>query len=61
MSYYIFDIIFDPGKIYKSLIAPDPKNSFLYQIVITLVNRLNKSDYRIYCDSWYGSISLIKK
>ena len=36
-TYYIFD----PGKQYKSLITPDPNNSFAYQIVITLVNRLN--------------------
>ena len=46
-THYIFDIIFDPGKQYKSLIAPDQNNSFAYQIVITLVNRLNESGYRI--------------
>ena len=60
-THYIFDIIFVPGKQYKSLIAPDPNNSFSYQIVITLVNRLKESGYRIYCDSWYGSIALIKE
>ena len=58
---YIFDIIFEPGKQYKSIIASDPYYSFSYQIVITLVNRLNESGYRIYYDSWYGSIALIKE
>ena len=60
-THYIFDIMFDPGKQYKSLITPKPNNSFAYQIVITLVNRLNESGYRIYCNSWYGSIALIKE
>ena len=60
-THYIFDIIFDPGKQYKSLIEPERYNSFAYQIVITLVKRLKESGYRIYCDSWYGSIALIKE
>lgn len=41
-THYIFDIIFDPVKQYKSLISPDPNNSFVYQIVLTLVNRLKE-------------------
>ena len=59
-THYIYDLIFDPGKNYKNLITEDKNKKFAQQIVNTLVDRLPGTGYRIFCDSWYASVDLVK-
>ena len=39
-THYLFDMIFDPFKKYKEIIAPNTKESYAKQIVLTLVDKL---------------------
>ena len=59
-THYIYDLIFIPGKNYKNLITEDKNKKFAQQIVNTLVDRLPGTGYRIFCDSWYASVDLVK-
>ena len=57
-TYYLFDMIFDPGKKYKEIVASNTKESYAKQIVLTLVDKLPEKNHRIFTDSWYSSIEL---
>ena len=57
-THYLYDIIFDPGKNYKELVAPDKERTFAYQIVINLVDNLPRNGFTLFFDSWYSSINL---
>ena len=55
-THYLYDIISDPGKNYKELIAPDKKRTFAYQIIINLVDNLPRNGFTLFFDSWYSSL-----
>ena len=57
-THYLYDIIFDPGKNYKELVAQDRERTFAYQIVINLVDNLPRNGFTLFFDSWYSSINL---
>ena len=60
-THYLYDIIFDPGKNYKELVAPEKERTFAYQIVINLVDNLPRNGFTLFFDSWYSSINLGKE
>ena len=60
-NHYLYNIIFDPGKKYKSLIAPIDDQNLAFQIVLSLLEGLEGKGYTVYYDSWYSSILLIEK
>ena len=59
-SYY-YNLIFDPGKLYKELIAPEKVELFTKQIVLSLLTGLENKGHKVFFDSWYASISLAKE
>ena len=59
-SYY-YDLIFDPAKLYKELIAPEQDELFTKQIVLTLLTNLENKGIKVFFDGWYSFISLAKE
>ena len=51
-THYLFDMIFDPGKKYKEIVASNTKESYPKQIVLTLVDKLTEKYHRIFTDLW---------
>jgi len=60
ISDYVYNILFDPGKSYKSLIKSG-NNNLTQSIVLYLVQGLENKNHILYMDSWYTSIELAKK
>ena len=58
-SNFLYDIIFDVGKEWKKIINPGTDKSYSRAIVNTLVDRLPKTGYHLFFDSWYSSIELL--
>ena len=46
-SYY-YDLIFDPGKLYKELIAPEQDELFTKQIVLSLLTNLENKGHKVF-------------
>ena len=59
-SYY-YNLIFEPGKLYKELIASEKDDLFTKQIVLSLLTGLENKGHKVFFDSWYASISLAKE
>ena len=59
-SYY-YELIFDPGKLYNELIAPEQDELFTKQIVLSLLTNLKNKRHKVFFDNWYSSISLAKE
>ena len=60
-NHYLYNIFFDPGKKYKSLISPNNDQNLALQIVLSLLEGLEGKGYIVYYDSWYSSILLTEK
>ena len=58
-SNFLYDIIFDAGKEWKKIINPETDKSCSRAIVNTLVDKLPKTGYHLFFDSWYSSIELL--
>ena len=58
-THYLYDLIIDPGKNNKELVAPNKDINYAHQIILTLVKELEKGHLIIF-DSWYDSINLCK-
>ena len=56
---FLCDIIFGAGKEWKKIINPETDKSYSRAIVNTLVDRLPKTGYHLFFDSWYSSIELL--
>ena len=46
-SYY-YDLIFDPGKLYKELIAPEQDDLLTKQIVLSLLTNLENKGHKVF-------------
>jgi hypothetical protein len=58
-SNFIYDIIFDIGKEWKKIINPEADKLYSRAIINTLVDKLPKTGYHIFFDSWHSSIELL--
>ena len=58
-THYLYDLIIDPGKNNKELVAPNKNINYTHQIILTLVKELEKGHLIIF-DSWYDSFNLCK-
>ena len=56
-THYLYDLIIDPRKSNKQLVAPNKNINYASQIILPLVKELEKGHLIIY-DSWYDSINL---
>ena len=57
----MYNLIFDPWKKNKNLIASNSDEKNAYQKVLSLVDGLKGKGYIIYYDIWYSSIILTIK
>ena len=55
---YVYNFIMDPGQENKNLILNDKTFSFTENIVLSLLEGLEKSGKKVFFDSWYSSINL---
>lgn len=60
-SHYFYDFIFDPGQNYRNLIMEDEEISFIENIVLSLLKKLEHKGHRVFFDIWYSSVSLVEK
>jgi hypothetical protein len=59
---YLYNMLFDPGKIGKDFIYYEDNSSLAESIVLRLLSCLNdKRQRNVFFDGWYSSISLMKK
>ena len=58
-SNFIYDIIFDAGKEWKKIINPEADKLYSRAIINILVDKLPKTGYHIFFDSWHSSIELL--
>ena len=55
-------MLFDPGRVGKDFICNDENESLAESVVLKLLSTVdNKKKRNVFCDSWYSSISLMKK
>ena len=52
---YVYNCIMDPGQENKNLILNDKTFSFTGNIVLSLLEGLEKSGKKVFFDSWYSS------
>jgi len=61
-THYLYNMLFDPGKVGKEFIQFDENYSLSENIVLKLLSCLKDNKQRnLFCDGWYSSISLMKK
>ena len=58
---YLYNLTNWSCKNYKNIIGPNSEENYVYQIVLSLVNRLEGKGYTLYYDIWYSSIMLTNK
>lgn len=56
-THYLYDVILDPWKEHKELLAPDKEMNYSRQIILSFAKKLDKGNLFIY-DSRYNSIAL---
>jgi len=61
-THYLYNMLFDPGKVGKEFLQYDENNSLSENIVLKLLSCLKDNKQRnLFCDGWYSSIGLMKK
>ena len=61
-THYLYNMLFDPGKIGKEFLQYDENYTLSENIVLKLLSCLKDNKERnLFCDGWYSSIGLMKK
>ena len=61
-THYLYNMLFDPGKVCKDFIYTENSSSLAESIVLKLLSCIkDKKRRNVFCDGWYSSISLMKK
>jgi len=61
-THYLYNMLFDPGKIGKDFIKLEDNESIAESVVLRLISCIHDNKQRnIFFDGWYSSISLMKK
>jgi hypothetical protein len=63
-THYLFNMLFDPGKVGKDLLNMDDTNSLTENIVLKLLECIKDADKKqrnLFFDGWYSSLRLMKK
>ena len=63
-THYLYNMLFDPGRVGKDLITVDDTNSVTESVVLKLLECIkdsHKKQRNLFFDGWYSSISLMKK
>ena len=63
-SHYLYNMLFDPGKVGKDLLTMDDTYSLTESIVLKLLECIKDADKKqrnLFFDGWYSSLRLMKK
>jgi len=61
-THYLYNMLFDPGKVGKDLLYFEDNSSLTESVVLKLLSKIkDKKQRNLFFDGWYSSISLMKK